>query len=777
MFNDNYLSLDKKAIKSAWTQDTMRAYLETKGFQFRADYSDYRSVGNRAVVIYPDGHGVSYTDDLPKVFDCFKIVSHLEGYPETDEGFMQTLRYAADFANIPHPAPEQAVCAAEVDAEQKDKEILSIKERWFSIWQDALESDAPRSILDKRNIPTVVLSTCAAHLGWCECASVIYNGRQKKIEKSFIFWSKDYKSLKAMKFNLHTGKRVRDDYSTQTFGSGFRFDPSGLNGEEFFVESEMDALALASAGVRGVAYKTPRTQEVCYLLYDADKQGAEYTETALRNCPAAFDARVYITLKGAQVNDLGDWLNGQTPKKRVVSLQRLVDKVKREAELKRLSAEEQETHNRLSEYWQEKSACYKSNLASMRIAIASKAFIECELGYDTFAGDVKIKDVGGEWRELIDNDITSIRVRLIKKGFSSAKKEDVRDLIEKVAREDNTFDYMCDYLDEHVPAWDGVDRISTFFKDYCKSEEDGQWLKAVAEYLFSALYGRATCTSAGGIKADITPVLISPQGYKKSTLVRILALEDKFFTEVKSLAKDDDVIRAIKQRVAVELAEMAGIRNREYNDVKAFMTKLADTYTPKFKERAETFTRRCLFIMTTNESNCIPDNDAGSVGRRWACVRVGRIDEDALRRDILQLWAQARELFSANGIMWQGVSELNFAGNADHFDVDDWESLIGDWLNKNNFHAIRNTATVWEGVFDKKAGDMKKSDGTRIGVLLRKLGWDIKQTRLTARHIEAGNGITNVLLEKRAKIWVNQNTEPMPTEPMLEINPDSEEFY
>lgn len=64
--------------------------------------------------------------------------------------------------------------------------------------------------------------------------------------------------------------------------------------------------------------------------------------------------------------------------------------------------------------------------------------------------------------------------------------------------------------------------------------------------------------------------------------------------------------------------------------------------------------------MTTNESEFLTDRTGN---RRYAPVRVTSIDIDAVKRDLLQLWAQGRDLFKRFGIEHREVERLSEVEN------------------------------------------------------------------------------------------------------------------
>ncbi len=139
-----------------------------------------------------------------------------------------------------------------------------------------------------------------------------------------------------------------------------------------------------------------------------------------------------------------------------------------------------------------------------------------KIGRDLFTDDIMIAPDGtDEWRTLIDDDITAMREHLMrdpKGGFTKVAKDEARDVVSLVARE-NQFDSATRWLS--TLQWDGVERVAGFCARYLGAE-DTPYTHAVARYLWSALAGRVMHP---GVKCDMVPVLIGAQGLRKSSAV------------------------------------------------------------------------------------------------------------------------------------------------------------------------------------------------------------------------------------------------------------------
>lgn len=373
----------------------------------------------------------------------------------------------------------------------------------------------------------------------------------------------------------------------------------------------------------------------------------------------------------------------------------------------------------LPSFARDKSGAIPANINNLVAGVASRKCAGAVIGYDHFRDEI-MQGPGGDdgWQRFTDVDYTRLQMRLETWGFKPIAREMLRNAVEEVARR-NSFDSAILWLERKVPAWDGVPRVQTFLRDYWGAE-DGPYTRAVSRYLWTALAGRVLVP---GVKADMVPIFVGPQGCGKSTGVMALAPTDDVCAEISLHEKEDDLSRRIKGRLVVELGELRGLHTRELEAIKAWITRRTESWVPKYKEFATHYARRCVFFGTTNQDQFLADSTGN---RRWLPVRVSQVKGFSEIRE--QLWAEAREAFRAAGVSFADAERLAGDAHEEHTMPDPTVEPIGRWLDteeglgggKPGERPYLTTSEVAEGALGLKPGrNSARRDEIAIGEVLR----------------------------------------------------------
>lgn len=345
-----------------------------------------------------------------------------------------------------------------------------------------------------------------------------------------------------------------------------------------------------------------------------------------------------------------------------------------------------------------------------------------------------------EWGEVDD---FKLRHYLSRRWFD-AKDRDLMQAVTLVARQ-NAYHPLMQRIT--ATPWDGTHRLRTWLIDYlgaCTSkafqrlpvdEADKvrqyielagpKWLiGAVARVAIAARPGVST-----GCQMDNMLVLEGEQGIMKSTALRILGGD--WFTDERLDFGNKDSFLVLQGRWIIEMAELEGLNKADASATKQFITKREDLFRAPYGRKLEKKPRRCVFAGTANHDNYLKD-DSGN--RRFWPVKCERIEIEALKRDVDQLWAEAYHRFMAGEIWWVLPEEREiFAVEQEkRYDEDAWHELVAFYVSGRD--EVTMGDLLGEAVkLDKPRWD--KMAKMRIGSIMRRLGWEKARPRIDGTRV------------------------------------------
>lgn len=388
----------------------------------------------------------------------------------------------------------------------------------------------------------------------------------------------------------------------------------------------------------------------------------------------------------------------------------------------------------------DKAGQIEARLNNILAALRAPEWLGLRVAVDEFLGELML-DWGSGWRFLQDEDRTAIRSHLEALGFKKLNKDDVREAVRLVGRE-NAFDSAKQWISGLV--WDGVPRVERLLADYFGAA-DTAYAAAVSRYWMT---GHAARILDPGHQCDMVPILVSPEGRYKSTALAALVPRPEMFIEVDLEHKDDDLARRMRGAMLGEIAELRGLQGRSAEANKAWVTRRFENWVPKYVESAVRHYRRLIFVGTTNE----PEFLNGTTGeRRWLPIEVGGADRDAIERDRDQIWAEAREMYLETGeVWWRDAYELGPAERVAFQLHDIWEAPVERWVAQQE--EMQNTGvegelvegeqplefTIEEVVFGALGLSAEKCglrEMHRIGRVLRSCGFERIRTRRKSQNV------------------------------------------
>nr|ELR5224914.1 ATPase [Providencia rettgeri] len=376
----------------------------------------------------------------------------------------------------------------------------------------------------------------------------------------------------------------------------------------------------------------------------------------------------------------------------------------------------------LPSFKRDKYGQIESTIDNAAKAVMRPDFINIEIRFDTFRDEIMFAPTGtNEWQQFSDADYSRLRIAMENRDFKPVGRELIRDVV-LLAAEENQFDSAIEWLTNL--EWDGVKRVEHFYHTHFGAE-DTPYTRAVSLYMWTAMAGRVLVP---GIKADMVPILVGAQGCGKSSGVAALSPDPTFFAEISFAEKDDDLARKMRGRLVAEIGELRGLNTKELESIKAFVTRTHENWIPKFKEFATQFPRRSLIIGTTNEDEFLADRTGN---RRWLPVEVAKVNVDDITRDVLQLWAEAREMFKADGIQYEAAEHLASQVHDKYAIRDAWLEIIEQWLDapdlltgeKPRTRSFLRAAEVLREALNLDPKNISRREQMRISNVLQNCGY------------------------------------------------------
>lgn len=241
----------------------------------------------------------------------------------------------------------------------------------------------------------------------------------------------------------------------------------------------------------------------------------------------------------------------------------------------------------------------------------------------------------GSWRDADDAQLYQWLVRTYDVQFP---KEKFTMALTAVA-DRRRFHPVKEYLD-HLPAWDGVERVETILIDYLDAE-DTIYTREAARCCLTAAVARVY---EPGIKFDSVLIIQGPQAIGKSTLFSRLG--GKWYSDNLSVTDMRDKTGAEKLQGfwILELSELTGMRRAEVEAVKGFISRQEDIYRAAYGRNTQTRPRQCVIVGSTNDDSGFLRDVTGN--RRFWPIKAGtgsaRKSWNLTQAEVDQIWAEAK---------------------------------------------------------------------------------------------------------------------------------------
>jgi Virulence-associated protein E/Bifunctional DNA primase/polymerase, N-terminal len=370
----------------------------------------------------------------------------------------------------------------------------------------------------------------------------------------------------------------------------------------------------------------------------------------------------------------------------------------------------------------------KPSYNNLYLALSRPELCGYRFRFDSFLNQIQLRPFISDkddltdaslWREMTLTDCVGIAVALSDRarGFdtNANMKMLIRDIVELVVKK-----YPFDSATHWITGlkWDGVPRVTTFLPELLKTE-DTPYTRAVGRYMWSTMAARA---AGSGVRADMIPVFISPEGYGKTSVIPKLAVSPDFHTTISFRQEFRDIVWNMRGRLIAEIPELDGLSKRDQEAVKAFITRDTDDYREHYETSSTRDPRRWFLIATSNYTDVL----SGITGnRRWLPVTIlSPIDVVRVSREALQLWAEGYQLYLENGStpLYQEAEELAKEVIEEHRVASPLEEQVRAYTSKikerKDISATELFADITRGSPVRLDLNMKE-----FYALLRSVGW------------------------------------------------------
>jgi predicted P-loop ATPase len=325
--------------------------------------------------------------------------------------------------------------------------------------------------------------------------------------------------------------------------------------------------------------------------------------------------------------------------------------------------------------------------------------------------EFRMKIIQGE-QELIDHHLVALKAWLERHWIDSEVKTTVvREAVELVAHR-HSFHPVREWLKGLV--WDGVTRIPTFFQDFCGTPLT-PYSTAVANSMFVSAIARVM---QPGCKVDTMVVFEGAQGIGKSKLVQAM-FGTRWHCDITQEPGSLDFYQNLRGKWIGEFSELSAMGKADQNRVKQALTQTQDTYRASYAHYSRTYPRQFIFTGNTNKADYLFDETGA---RRYLPIECHEINAEAVEPLRDQLWAEAVQRYQAGNIWWN-IPDAD-REQEKRYQVDSWEDYVKPWLKGR---AQVTMSEILEEALSLKIDRHDRSSQTRVGAILRRLGWVAKR--------------------------------------------------
>lgn len=333
------------------------------------------------------------------------------------------------------------------------------------------------------------------------------------------------------------------------------------------------------------------------------------------------------------------------------------------------------------------------------------------------------------WREWENVDDSQLR-SYIEQKYHLKSPEKVMDALQNVTSQ-RVINPIKTFLESAHAQWDGNKHIENLLHDIMGAEKNPYTTEVMRLFMLGAI----SRIYQPGCKYDYVPILIGAQGIGKSTFLRMLAVDERFFSDSLGALEGDKAKESLRGAWIVELSELLAMkRTKDVEATKSFITSREDIYRAPYQRRTERRPRRCVFAGTTNSADFLTDRTGN---RRFLPIECGKhtpsVDmfKDGMiaKSEILQAWGEAMDTYLREGkniklILPKSLQKEAARAQESYLEEDPWIGIVQEWLDKTEHNRVC-AMMLWREALRHTYDEPKRSDINALHSMMQKdiSGW------------------------------------------------------
>ncbi len=333
-----------------------------------------------------------------------------------------------------------------------------------------------------------------------------------------------------------------------------------------------------------------------------------------------------------------------------------------------------------------------------------------------------VKDLGWKryGKSITDTDQDNI-ILYLEKNYDLRVDRMIERAIRVIANQ-NSYNPIKELL--YSLKWDKTPRIDNALTHFLGVEKSTLTTESLKLFMLGAIERALN----PGSKYEYMLCLVGGQGAGKSTFLRFLALNDKWFCDDIKQLSDKDIFEKLQGHWIIEMPEMTAILHAKYvEDTKAFLSRFTDTYRAPYDKYSQDHPRTCVFAGTSNTIQFLPPDKSGN--RRFIPIEVNMENaevhilenESESRAYFEQMWAEAMEIYQSGNFKLTFSKELQkelVALQLKYTPEDPMETAILNYIEENQPEYVCAKMLYVEALGNSPLAPMAQWESVKIGEIL-----------------------------------------------------------